>query len=106
VSKSKVRNSRIKNMFGTDVVFCVACRSSFQERRVAYERELTIYEDPDMQSDDDLFFTDTRRRKVIVESQQDDTDDLFDALLQEEKATDKPEDEEGSVHNDRDNSHK
>lgn len=80
-------------------------RSNLQDRRVAYQREHTIYEDPDMQSDEDLFFTDTRRRKVFVESQQDDTDDLFDALLQEEKATDKREDEEGSVHNGGDNSH-
>lgn len=92
-------------MFGIGVVFCVACRSNLQDRRVAYQREHTIYEDPDVQSDDDMFFTDTRRRKVIVESQQDDTDDLFDALLQEEKAMDKRGDEEGSVH-DGDNSHK
>jgi hypothetical protein len=93
-------------MFGIDVVFCMACRSELQNMKVVHQRDHTIYEDPDMQSDDDLFFTDTRRRKVIVKSQQDDTDDLFDALLQERKAMDKREDEEGSVHDVGENSHK
>jgi hypothetical protein len=101
----KIRNGGIKNVFGIDV-FCMACRSNFNDRRVTYQMEHTIYEDPDMQSDDDMFFTDTRRRKVIVESQQDDTDDLFNALLQEEKVMDKREDKEGSLRDDGDSSHK
>jgi hypothetical protein len=82
----------------------VACRSNLEDRKDTYQREHTVYEDPDTQSDD-LFFADTRRKKVIVESQQDDTDDLFDALLQDEAVSDKRGDEDGSVHNDEDNSH-
>jgi hypothetical protein len=87
-------------MFGIDTVFCVACRYNFQDRKVPYQRVHTIYEDPDVQSDDDMFFTDTSsRRKVIVENQEDNTDDLFDTLLRDEKGMDKREDEGGSVHN-------
>lgn len=92
-------------MFGIDVVFWVACRSNFQDHKAACQMEHTVYEAPDMQSDD-LFFTYTRRRKVIAESQQDDKEDLFDALLQDKKSSDKREDEETSVHNDADNTHK
>lgn len=99
-----VRIIKWRARFGIDVVFWVACRSNLEDRKDTYQREHTVYEDPDTQSDD-LFFADTRRKKVIVESQQDDTDDLFDALLQDEAVSDKRGDEDGSVHNDEDNSH-
>lgn len=72
-----------------------------QDRKVAYQRVDTTYEDPDALSDDDIFLTNTIRRNVTVESQQDTGDDLFDALLEGNTK----DDDEGPVRRDADNTH-